>query len=116
MTATLRGLPNEKYLCALAGLDPQLSPDSLGFAAAVVLLAAYEVGTSQYRLVHETGYPRDVVRPLVERYRQNGIFRTDGQPTPLSDDLEFWAFTCCGEGLIERAWPKRKRGRPVRRP
>lgn len=101
-------LPNDTYMARMAELDPQLGPDDPAFAAAVVLLGASHVGITQGRIMAETGYPPEVVRPLVHKYRAARVFRADGKINGTPDD--FWPLVLCGLGLLEMA-PAR-RGRP----
>lgn len=105
--SVLTALPNDKYMAAMAEIDPQLSPDDEAFKAAVVLLAATHVGTAQHRIMLECGYQPEVARPIVRKFKAARVFRSDGKIAGTPDD--FWPLVLCGMGLMQRV---ARRGRP----
>jgi hypothetical protein len=99
-------IPATKYVDKMRAFDSSLSPDDRAYAAAVVLLAATERGTSPQDIALESGYPVKFVWPYARAFKKAGIFQ--GKMVHGSDwddkktgSIGFWADVCSGVGKME---------------
>lgn len=110
-------LPIEALRQQVESLNPELQSESSTFQAAVLLLAASEIGQNVERLARYTGLQRDFVAKCARRLCDNGAWR-DGQvvytwaeagedTTALWKDVQVAEGKLCrrtnGEGVIEWA-------------
>jgi hypothetical protein len=88
-------------------MDPKLSETDSAFAAAMVLIAATQVGTKADSIAKRTGLKREVVRAYNRRLREQGIFTKGGKIACDWFDKEtggvsFWCDVSVAEGLMSR--------------
>lgn len=88
-------------------LDPKLSEKDGAFAAAMVLIAASQVGTKADRIAKRTGLKRELVRAYNRRLREQGIFTKDGKIAcdwfdKESGGIAFWMDVAVAEGLMQK--------------
>jgi len=88
-------------------MDPALDPTDQCYAAAVVLLASVQVGTSVERVRQLTGYSRQVIRDFAKRLRENGVWKGKEVCGDWRDEktegVAFWCDVCVAVGWINRA-------------
>ena len=88
-------------------LDPNLSEEDEGFSAALVLLAAGNVGTSWRKIADFTCLDPHLVKLFVSRLQRNKVF-THGKINcewfdRENGDISFWMDVCVAQGLMNRA-------------
>src|SRR5688500_9714399 len=99
---TTPNVPEIKQM--LSQVRPELSPDTVTFRAAVLLLVGPAVGFNIDRLTVRTQAPRALVAACTRRLFDNGVWQPDGSvytwTTP--DDKAFWSDVAVAEGLLCR--------------
>lgn len=99
-------LPVEALRQQVQSLDPDLHTDSPTFSAAVLLLAAAEIGQNVDRLARYTGLRRDFVARCARRLCDNGVWRNGNiihAWTGGGDDATaFWKDVQVAEGKLCR--------------
>lgn len=88
-------------------MDPNLSEEDGAFAAAMVLIAATQVGTKADRIAKRTGLKREVVRAYNRRLREQGVFIKNGKIAcewfdKKTGGIAFWMDVSVAEGLMNR--------------
>jgi hypothetical protein len=87
-------------------LRPTLPQSAPAFKAAVLLLAAQQIGQNIDRLARFTGYPREFIARCARRLCDNGVWQDSRTVTTWSvDNLEenaFWADAGVAEGSMCR--------------
>lgn len=107
-----------QYKDEVRRLDPKLSADDKFFHAAVVLLAALQLGQNVRTLSKFTGYPPAFVQQIADRMRANKIWVNGKTRCNWFDEegggLEFWLDVAAAFDLVRRApsnpRPRRQKG------
>lgn len=91
----------------LREMDENLEEGSVGWDAALCLLASLEVGPFPDKVADFTELPLETVNEFAERLQANGVWK-DGMIHAAWDDPEagaiaFWCDVGVATGLIERA-------------
>ena len=91
----------------LRKMDPQLDMNDEAAKAALVMLAATQIGQSQTKLAKATGVHRTLVAKFAHNLKKSGIWKNGQTHANWCDKKEggiaFWCDVLVAQGMMQRA-------------